>query len=169
MAIWKEQTPVKKDPTPMAFESAPKKEEARVDLPSTNFDPTRRPVATDSRESLIAPEITIEGKIEGAGHIRIAGRFKGDVSVQGNLAIESGAKVTGAVRASTVTVGGELEGNIDNAAKVELLATGVLIGDLKAGSLTVVAGSKMRGHAEFGWDGKAGPGGPSKTENGSTP
>jgi len=26
-----------------------------------------------------------------------------------------------------------------------------LIGDLKAGSLTVAAGSKMRGKVEFGW------------------
>ena len=34
----------------------------------------------------------------------------------------------------------------------ELLQTGVLNGDLKAGSLTVAAGSRMRGRAEFGWD-----------------
>jgi len=37
---------------------------------------------------------------------------------------------------------------------VELLKTGVLNGDLKAGSLTVVAGSRMRGQADFGWDDK---------------
>ena len=31
-----------------------------------------------------------------------------------------------------------------------------IIGDLKAGSLTVAAGSRMRGQADFGWDdGKA--------------
>jgi hypothetical protein len=30
-----------------------------------------------------------------------------------------------------------------------------MIGDLKAGSLTVTAGARMRGQAEFGWaDGK---------------
>ena len=87
--------------------------------------------------------------------MRIAGNFKGDVHVQGNLTIESGAKVTGGVRANTVVIGGELEGNIDVASRVELLQTGVLNGDLKAGSLTVAAGSRMRGRAEFGWDEKA--------------
>jgi cytoskeletal protein CcmA (bactofilin family) len=51
-------------------------------------------------------------------------------------------------------VGGELEGNIDAASSVELLATGVLNGDLKAASLTVAAGSRMRGQVEFGWDEK---------------
>jgi cytoskeletal protein CcmA (bactofilin family) len=111
-----------------------------------------------AKESLIAADLTIEGKIEGAGHVRIAGRFKGDVHVQGNLTIEVGAKVTGGVRASTVTIAGELEGNIEAAQRVELLETGVLTGDLKAGSLTVAAGSRMRGQAEFGWDERAAAG-----------
>jgi cytoskeletal protein CcmA (bactofilin family) len=126
----------------------------------TNLDSARQPAAAPARaadagkESLLAAGLTIEGKIEGAGHIRIAGNFKGDVHVQGNLTIESGAKLTGSVRAQTVIVGGELEGNIDAASRVELLQSGVLNGDLKAGSLTVAAGSRMRGRAEFGWDEK---------------
>jgi cytoskeletal protein CcmA (bactofilin family) len=61
------------------------------------------------------------------------------------------------VRASTVTIGGELEGNIDGAARVELLASGILNGDLKAGSLTVAGGSRMRGNVAFGWDEAASP------------
>ncbi|HWS78361.1 MAG TPA: polymer-forming cytoskeletal family protein, partial [Thermomonas sp.] len=41
----------------------------------------------------------------------------------------------------------------------------VINGDLKAGSLTVAAGSRIRGHIECGWDkdGKSA----SKTESGS--
>jgi hypothetical protein len=30
----------------------------------------------------------------------------------------------------------------------------VLIGDVKSGSLTVAAGSRMRGQADFGWEDK---------------
>ena len=45
-----------------------------------------------------------------------------------------------------------LEGNIDAASAVELASTGVMNGDLKAGTLTVSAGSRMRGRVEFGWD-----------------
>ena len=62
--------------------------------------------------TLIAEEITIEGKIEGSGHVRIAGRFKGDVHVQGDLSIEPGATLTGGVRANTVIIGGQIDGNI---------------------------------------------------------
>jgi cytoskeletal protein CcmA (bactofilin family) len=103
------------------------------------------------KESIIASDLIIEGKIEGAGHVRIAGKFKGDVNVQGNLTIDAGAQLTGGVRADAVIVGGELSGNIEAASRVELLQTGVLNGDLKAGSLTVAAGSRMRGRVEFGW------------------
>jgi cytoskeletal protein CcmA (bactofilin family) len=79
-------------------------------------------------------------------------KFKGDVNVQGDLTIEAGAKLTGGVRADKVTIAGELKGNVEVASRVDLLQSGVVIGDLKTGSLTVAAGARMRGHAEFGSD-----------------
>jgi cytoskeletal protein CcmA (bactofilin family) len=113
---------------------------------------------SEGKESLIASDLTIEGKIEGAGPIRIAGRFKGDVHVQGDLTIEVGAKLNGGVRARKVVIAGELEGNIESAQRVELLSSGVMVGDLKAETLTVAAGSRMKGQVDFGGDGKAAKG-----------
>lgn len=160
MALWKEQQQVKPSPTPApdALEMSSRFEPAAVEPQSA---PATSPATAPARskpmgESLIAPEIAIEGKIEGAGHVRIAGRFKGDVNVRGDLTIEPGAKVNGSVRAEKVIVSGELTGNIEQASHVELQQSGALTGDLKAASLTVAAGSRMRGHVEFGWDdGKA--------------
>jgi len=94
----------------------------------------------------------IEGKIEGAGSVRIAGKFKGDVNVQGDLTIESGAKLNGGVRADKVVIAGELEGNVEGASLVNLLPTAVVVGDVKAGLLTVASGARMRGQADFGWE-----------------
>lgn len=154
MPIWKEQTTTPKDvPFSPAEVPARKEFETRAEVVSA---PATTPRVGDrvAKESLIAEEITIEGKIEGAGHVRLAGRFKGDVHVRGNLAIEPGATLTGGVRANTVTIGGHLEGNIEGATRVELLETGILNGDLSADSLTVAAGSRMRGKVEFGWEKK---------------
>jgi cytoskeletal protein CcmA (bactofilin family) len=154
MALWKDQYGRDQGtPDPAPEKATPSSTPSPVTLDTVRQQPTPR---SDTKESLVAAGLTIEGKIEGAGHIRIAGTFKGDVNVQGNLTIEAGAKLTGGVRAHTVVIGGELEGNIDAASRVELLQTGVLNGDLKAGSLTVAAGSRMRGRAEFGWDEKSG-------------
>ncbi|MBK7249708.1 MAG: polymer-forming cytoskeletal protein [Gammaproteobacteria bacterium] len=157
MALWKDSNPMPQD--------SPVREADKTNVAALNPEPvTRRapPSApapaprAEAKESLIAPGVTIEGKIEGTGHVRLAGRFKGDVSVDGNLTIETGAQLTGLVRASVVVVAGHLQGNIENARRVELLEGGVIDGDVKAGSLTVAAGSKMRGKVEFGWEEKGG-------------
>ena len=156
MALWNDQAGREKNvPEPAA--KAPEKVAVLAPVGETASRPAATHNRTDAsmKESIISAGLTIEGKIEGAGHVRIAGDFKGDVNVQGNLTIEPGAHLTGGVKADTVVVGGQLDGNIDAASRVELLATGVLNGELKAGSLTVAAGSRMRGKAEFGWDEKA--------------
>jgi cytoskeletal protein CcmA (bactofilin family) len=158
MAIFNQPTAAKKEPMPFSSDPmpAPVKESAPVvDYAAPNPNGARWTAERgDAKESLIASDITIEGKIEGTGHVRIAGKFKGDVNVQGDLTIEKDAKLNGSVRAKKITVAGELEGNIEAASQVELQQTGVLIGDLKAGSLTVAAGSRMRGQVEFGWEEK---------------
>ena len=105
----------------------------------------------------MAAGLTFEGKIEGSGHVRISGRFKGDVEVDGTLTIDPGAHLGGSVRAGSVIVGGEIEGNIDSAQRVELQQSGVINGDVNAGSLTVAAGARMRGRAEFGWNESGNP------------
>jgi len=155
MALWKDQ--YGKDQG-VEKESAKEKEIERPAATVTTFEPNRQAGQVvrsgEAKESVISAGLAIEGKIEGTGHVRIAGNFKGDVRVQGNLTIEAGARVTGGVSANTVVIGGELEGNIDAASRVEILATGLLNGDLKAGSLTVAAGSRMNGRVEFGWDDK---------------
>src|SRR5690606_9056254 len=148
-----------KDAGPFASDAAqsPRRDErpAAADFTPTSAPPQQqqqRQSAPAAKESLIAANLTIEGKIEGTGHVRIAGQFKGDVNVKGDLTIERGARLNGGVRAEKVTVAGDLEGNIESAERVELLDSAVLNGDLKAGTLTVAAGSRIRGHIECGWD-----------------
>ena len=156
MALWKDNTAPRPTPTPATEATEPARFDAPSKLglaPSPAAAPLARPdTGLPRKESLIAADITIEGKIEGGGSVRIAGKFNGDVNVQGDLTIEAGAKLTGGVRADKVTIAGELEGNVVEASHVELLQTGVVIGDLKAASLTVAAGARMRGQTEFGWD-----------------
>ncbi len=157
MAIFNPSSQQKKDAGPFASEpaQAPRRDErpAVADFsPASGPPQQQRQSAPVAKESLIAANLTIEGKIEGTGHVRIAGQFKGDVNVKGDLTIERGAKLNGGVRAEKVTVAGDLEGNIESAERVELLDSAVLNGDLKAGTLTVAAGSRIRGHIECGWD-----------------
>jgi cytoskeletal protein CcmA (bactofilin family) len=162
MAIWKD----------IVAKDAP-----QADAPAASPPPVNRPrpeavmssappasvaspaVRKDLKESVIATGLTFEGKIEGSGHVRISGRFKGDVHVDGTLTVENGAHLAGSVRAGAVVVAGEIEGNIEGAQRVELHQSGVVNGDISAGSLTVADGARMRGKAEFGWSESGGKGG----------
>jgi len=109
-------------------------------------------VSRERRESVFGAGVSIDGKIEGDGDVRIAGKFKGEIQIKGDLTIEKGARIAAKINANTVTIGGEVEGNVLASSHVELLETAQLIGDLKGRSLTVAAGSRMRGHVEFGWN-----------------
>jgi cytoskeletal protein CcmA (bactofilin family) len=166
MALWKE------NPTPAtAGSSLPSSTVLDRGTPERGLNDSglavspRRPTpktAVEGGESVIAAGLAIEGKIEGSGNVRMAGRFKGDVRIDGNFSMDAGAHLTGQVLAGIVVVGGELQGNIESAKRVDVLEGGVIVGDVKAGSITVAAGSRMRGHVEFGWDDDK-----SKTKTGS--
>ena len=161
MALWKENpTPVPSGSSVPSSGLAPERSppERAVSDPGLAVSP-RRPMpktAVEGGESVIAANLTIEGKIEGSGNVRMAGRFKGDVRIDGNFTMDSGAHLTGQVLAGIVVVGGELQGNIESAKRVDVLEGGVIVGDVKAGSITVAAGSRMRGHVEFGWEDEKG-------------
>jgi len=167
MALWKDTNtgtvPASTSPG-VAPAPAHAREPEKTNVASLSPEPARRPAQApapaqahrhDTKESFLSSDLTIEGKIVGSAHVRIAGRFKGDVQVDGNVSLDAGARLEGQVKAHVVSVGGELIGNIDNAKRVELLETGVINGDVKAGSLTVAAGSRMRGQVEFGYEGES--------------
>jgi cytoskeletal protein CcmA (bactofilin family) len=166
MAIWKDI--VAKDSTQpdTAAGTPPPVSRPRPEVVANNPAPSAAPIAPagrkDMKETIIAAGLTFEGKIDGSGHVRISGRFKGDVHVDGTLTVDSGAHLAGAVRAGSVVVAGEIEGNIEGAQRVELHQSGIVNGDITAGSLTVADGARMRGRAEFGWNETGSKGGGSR-------
>ncbi len=108
----------------------------------------RRHERPDKRESFISAGLTMEGRIEGAGNVRIAGIFKGEVQLKGNVTVEPGARITGDISAERVLVSGEVEGNIYARFRLELSDSGVVTGDIKGASLIVAAGARICGKIE---------------------
>ena len=168
MALWRDNTssltavPAPGNITPKASDTPPRASPSERPASEPAAVATRPKERTEVRESLISAGLAIEGKISGTGNVRIAGQFKGDANVDGNLSIEPGAKHHGEVRAGSVTVGGELTGNIA-ARHIDVTASGVVVGDVKADTITVASGSRMRGHVEFGWGDSA----PARHEKGN--
>ena len=156
MALWKETNQNEQKPMPneqkAAVQSEPSEKVEAAPAPVTPVAPPRREVfSRDRQESVLGSGVTIEGKMEGNGDVRIAGKFKGDIQIKGNLNIQKGAHLTAKVNAEAVTIEGEVDGTVVANGQVTLSESGQLIGDLRAKTLTVAAGSRMRGNVEFGW------------------
>ena len=147
MAIWNQTTSEENNEKP----SIPPAGTASVAPHATAIPVAKEGVMKGPRESVFGAGVTIEGKIEGDADVRIAGNFKGDIQIKGDLNVEKGARLAAKITAANVTLGGELNGNVVASGQVKLLESGQMTGDLKASSLTVAAGSRMRGHVEFGW------------------
>ena len=126
-------------------------EQQPIVAPANPVAPRKEYPAKDRQESIFGASVTIDGKIESDGDVRIAGKFKGEIQIKGDLTVEKGARIAAKFNADTVTIGGEVEGNVLASSQVRLLETAQLVGDLKGSTLTVAAGSRMRGHVEFGW------------------
>ena len=146
MALWKEKTENGQDTAP-----AQEPVVAATPVVATPAAPRAEVKPKERHESFFGPGVTIDGKIEGDANVRIGGRFTGSIQISGNLNIEKGARVKATVNADTVAIQGELEGNVFAHAQVTLLESGQVIGDIKAATLSVAAGSRMRGNVEFGW------------------
>jgi cytoskeletal protein CcmA (bactofilin family) len=123
----------------------------RALTPVTPAPPKRESTQMDRQESVLGSGVTIEGKLEGTGDVRIAGKFRGEIQIKGNLIIQKGAHLTAKINAEAIIIEGELEGALVASGQVTLAESGQVIGDLKAKTLAVAAGSRMRGNVEFGW------------------
>lgn len=95
--------------------------------------------------SVLGPGVIWEGKISGAGGVRIEGTFEGQIGLHGMLVVgESGRVTCENIRASTVIVAGAVRGNITTQ-KLEIRATGRVWGDVVTISFVTEDGAFLRG------------------------
>jgi cytoskeletal protein CcmA (bactofilin family) len=156
MALWKEMAQNEQRTMPneqrMAAQSEQSDKAEAAPAPVAPVVPRRESMPRDRHESVLGSGVSIEGKMEGDGDVRIAGKFKGDIHIKGNLNVQKGAHLTAKINADAVTVEGEVEGTVVASGQVTLSESAQVVGDLKAKTLTVSAGSRMRGNVEFGWN-----------------
>lgn len=99
-------------------------------------------------ESVLGPGIHFQGTLTGAGGVRIQGTFDGSINVKGPVVVADGAKVTADIQASSVSVGGSVQGNII-ATKVEIRSTGRIFGDLVTTRFATEEGAFLRGQVRM--------------------
>jgi cytoskeletal protein CcmA (bactofilin family) len=95
--------------------------------------------------SVVGPEVTVEGKVHGAGGLELQGRLEGELSMEGLVWIRPRGALEGNLDVSSVVVEGEVRGDIHCSGKVDLREGCRVTGDITAGTVAAAEGSFFEG------------------------
>ncbi|MCC6669515.1 MAG: polymer-forming cytoskeletal protein [Planctomycetes bacterium] len=97
--------------------------------------------------------LQFRGDLSGSEDVRIDGRFEGRIDLSGHtLTIGSGGLVRAEVRARCVVIAGEVVGDVTAEDRVEVTATGSLVGDIRAGRVVLAEDARFKGRIDMGWE-----------------
>ena len=101
-------------------------------------------------ESVIGEKTTVDGTFKSESSIRVRGTVQGEIESKRGILIESQANVTAKVTAESVTVSGQVNGQIFCAGRVEIRPSGRVVGEINAGTLIMQEGAFFEGHLKMG-------------------
>jgi cytoskeletal protein CcmA (bactofilin family) len=104
--------------------------------------------------TLVGPDVRIEGRIEGKGHVLVSGTVIGDADVEGAVTLAEGGRWEGQIRAADVVVAGELKGEINATDCLEITARAKIEGRISAGRIAMAEGSVVDGEMRITGDGE---------------
>lgn len=100
-------------------------------------------------ETLIGKSCEIKGDITAKGTIRIDGRIEGHIKSSETVVVGETASVKGDIEAKFIVIGGKVTGDVIAAAKLEILNTGELYGDIRTPKLVIAEGVVFEGTCEM--------------------
>ena len=109
----------------------------------------KEPAKTEKVDTIIGKGTEFKGNIVSKGALRIDGKAEGEINAGDNLVVGEEGKVHANVKGKSITVAGELHGNVDCSETLEILSTGTLIGDVKVGNLFIDDGATFDGNCEM--------------------
>ena len=112
--------------------------------------PSREPKSSGGNATL-GQSIRIEGTLTGNEDLTINGTIKGKVRLNGHaLTVGPNGKIEAELGAKSVTVEGEVSGNITADDRIRISASGTVTGDLKAPRIALDDGSNFAGRVDMG-------------------
>ncbi len=107
------------------------------------------PVSGGALDTILGPSANIKGVLKSDGNIRVDGILQGRIETTGNVVIGPSAKVVADVSAHSVQVWGHVQGNIQAEARLEILSTGRVFGELCVAALMIEQGGLFRGQCRI--------------------
>ena len=98
----------------------------------------------------LGKNLKITGTVSGEGNLVLMGELDGEFNLKGKLKIAQDALVKGTVKASAVSVNGNVEGSLKATERVQLEQTARIQGSIDAPKISIVEGAKFNGEIKMG-------------------
>jgi cytoskeletal protein CcmA (bactofilin family) len=122
---------------------------SKENTPAPSIPRTNAPQPTGG-STFIGANITVDGTVTGSDPMVIEGTVRGKVNITSDLRVGTKARVEADMHARNVTVEGTVTGNISADDRLELVATSMVEGNLKAPKIVVAEGARFRGSVDMG-------------------
>jgi cytoskeletal protein CcmA (bactofilin family) len=99
-------------------------------------------------KTTIGEDIEIVGSVKCQSHIQLNGKLSGDLTCNGDAVLGNTGSVTGNTTVNSMTVYGQVTGNITARDRIEFKSSARINGDIKAKRLAVEDGASFVGKAE---------------------
>ena len=103
-------------------------------------------------DTIIAQGIIIDGEISGSEPILIEGHVKGKVTLEALVTVAEQGVVEADIDTTQVQISGQFTGNVAAGERVEITASGRVVGDIRAPRILIADGAGFKGHIDMDVD-----------------
>jgi cytoskeletal protein CcmA (bactofilin family) len=98
----------------------------------------------------IGKSLHVKGELSGNEDLTIEGKVEGKISLNGyNVTIGETGQVAAEIHAKSVVVAGLVKGNLNAADRVEVAATGTVMGDIRSPRVVLADGCRFKGSIDM--------------------
>ncbi len=103
-----------------------------------------------NRRAVIGSSILIKGDVTGSENLTVDGRVEGRIELRGhNLTIGPTGKINANIHVKSISIGGEVTGNVSADEKLELTDSGRLVGDISSPRIALAEGAHFNGSVKM--------------------
>ena len=99
--------------------------------------------------SVVGAGLIIEGEFTSDEPVVVEGTVRGTLTTAESVSVGADGVVEADLTASSVSVSGQVTGNVSASARVDIQAGGRLVGDVKSNRLTIADGATFRGNVDM--------------------
>lgn len=100
--------------------------------------------------TILGRDVTFKGIVQFEGTVQIDSHFEGEIHSKGTIVVGEHAVIRGTITTGTLISSGKIKGNITATDKVQLLKSGVLIGDVCVPCFSMEEGAYFKGVTDMG-------------------